>query len=1149
MGQPTTYALEVHLLGTFEVFLEGVRLQDKLWQSRQVRSLLKVLAARRGQVTTSEQLVELLWPEDDPQTALRRLYVRLSQLRTLLKGQSGFSPIQSVPGGYLFGGGRFKLAEANQDETFFWVDVDAFETASDQGERFLEARQLPQAVESLETARQLYRGDFLAEDAYAEWTIAERERLHERHLVVLTELAEAYAQQGFFRRAINLCQLVLSLDPWREAVFLRLMLYYYYAGDKGKALQTYTQCVQALSLHLGIDPDPRTQWLADRIQEGTLWSQTGEAAYPPPAYEGRLFEVPYSLGESPFTGRDRELAWMLESWQVQPAGCLLISGEAGIGKTRLADAFLFSIKTKGSLVMKISVHHAPGNLYEALLEAFNLSSAGSVLGDLSKESRNALLQWVKPGDEMPWGASRVDSSIPAALIELIQKKYPKLLIYIDDAHNLDLASIELINHLMGEVGLLLTSRTGEVPPEHPFLMLMKNKEAQIQSLVLNAWRLEDVQQLLNNLGGENVVSLASDLFTHSQGNPLFVIASLQHCFEEGILYVTPNGRWAQSGLFNGVLAPSIEEAIAQRLNLVQPEDRMILDIMAVAGGALDYEVLQSVLACDESLLLASADRLISKSLILEPRGYQSSDICLTHGLYGEVLYETLPKARRRIFHRRIAEAMLATGRNADSQASILADHFFKGGDLKTASQYACIAGDHTLRHYAPEQAWGYYQAALDWVADLSPDDNAGFFSRIWLGMAETQRYLGDYGQAAQLYQQAIPHLTKEHKEGAIFQLFNVKILQGEPISVFADLSENLEQFLLEQGESWSLALLYWSKSFVALIHGDVSGTRFQYAAGWRVARKLAANGQTMPGWIYQRAISIIMRAHNQWGNYASSLYFANKILAIPSSSGVLPNTRAVVNASMGESYFHLGDYDLAETAYENCYQLADQAQDPRLAAVGLLGLGGIHLERGHLQQAREYAQRVLEMSAPPADLLRQLLAQFLIVRVAIKTGVQTEHQASLENLVEFAQGIQAQPYVAIGQVALADLLLSVGAPVRAEASAGEALAIAERCCLRREICAAKRYLALAKAQQGELADGISLAEEALAMALAIQAPYEAGLCWLTLARVNQRMDTRIEAAQMALALFTKIGAEHAAEQTRSLLTELGVETESTETHG
>ncbi|MFP4344877.1 MAG: BTAD domain-containing putative transcriptional regulator, partial [Anaerolineales bacterium] len=154
--------------------------------------------------------------------------------------------IRSVVGGYRF-----------DPESVAWIDVEALESAAARGRSAQEAGAREEAIAAYEEARRLYRGDLLEEDRYAEWTFAERERLVERYLTLLTELEEAYAQQGRYRRAISLCQRILERDPYREAVFVRLMLAYYYAGEQVQALRTFERCRRVLMEDLGVAPHDR----------------------------------------------------------------------------------------------------------------------------------------------------------------------------------------------------------------------------------------------------------------------------------------------------------------------------------------------------------------------------------------------------------------------------------------------------------------------------------------------------------------------------------------------------------------------------------------------------------------------------------------------------------------------------------------------------------------------------------------------------------------------------------------------------------------------------------------------------------------------------------------------------------------------------
>ncbi|MBG0770095.1 MAG: winged helix-turn-helix domain-containing protein, partial [Anaerolineaceae bacterium] len=293
-----TKNLRIHLLGHFEMDISGRGLSAQDWPSQQTQTIAKILIANRGKVVTGEQLIEILWPAEPVESARRRLHVRISQLRSLLQDQK--SLIQTVHGGYLF-----------QPDDSCWLDVDQFQLHLTEGATLLEQRQQVEAIAALERARELYRGDFLAEDLYADWTFHQREALRETFINLLIELSECYAQQGRYRLAIARTRQALVKDPLRESIYARLMLYHYYAGERDQSLRIFEQCKALLQSELGVTPLDSTSALYTRIREGNLWKADEGLRYPPPIYEGRLFEVPYILTEIPLVGRDREYAWLV----------------------------------------------------------------------------------------------------------------------------------------------------------------------------------------------------------------------------------------------------------------------------------------------------------------------------------------------------------------------------------------------------------------------------------------------------------------------------------------------------------------------------------------------------------------------------------------------------------------------------------------------------------------------------------------------------------------------------------------------------------------------------------------------------------------------------------------------------------------------
>jgi len=263
----TMASLQIFLFGNFEILLNHQKIHSELWQSRQLRTILKLLIIRRGKPVPGSQIIEKVWPDKKPEQAAQHLYVRISQIRKILK-KSGFQDcIQTVDGGYVFQPDPFLEKDG---ELSIWIDVDEFEQKADQGREHLENRAFDQAITLFKKAITHYRADFLVEDLYEDWTISERERLRDRYLMALTEMAEAYAQTGRYRHAIDVSQKVLSVDPCRESTFVQLMLYYYHLGERSKSLEVFERCQKTLSQEMEVDPDNYTQELAQKIRAGEL---------------------------------------------------------------------------------------------------------------------------------------------------------------------------------------------------------------------------------------------------------------------------------------------------------------------------------------------------------------------------------------------------------------------------------------------------------------------------------------------------------------------------------------------------------------------------------------------------------------------------------------------------------------------------------------------------------------------------------------------------------------------------------------------------------------------------------------------------------------------------------------------------------------
>ena len=239
--------LHIHSLGRFAISLRGCCLPLEQWPRKQAIQLLKFLVAHAGRPLHRERLIEHLWPDADTDTGWARLKVTAHFLRQRLR-EAGFSQeaIITTDASYLL----------RLDCT--WIDAMAFEELAREGRRHQRAGRVAEAIHAYQEARQLYRGDFMEADLYADWCAEERERLCEIYIELLNGLAELHFSRGEFAAAAQDCHTALVREPCRESVH-RLLIRSLVAMQRPEsAVRQYQRCVEILKAELGAGPAPET---------------------------------------------------------------------------------------------------------------------------------------------------------------------------------------------------------------------------------------------------------------------------------------------------------------------------------------------------------------------------------------------------------------------------------------------------------------------------------------------------------------------------------------------------------------------------------------------------------------------------------------------------------------------------------------------------------------------------------------------------------------------------------------------------------------------------------------------------------------------------------------------------------------------------
>ena len=964
--------LRIHLFGPFEVYRGEHLLTNQDWQSQQTRAVAKILIARQGQVVTSDQVIDILWPEDDPENARRRLHVRISQLRRALG--NGKSLVQTVDGGYIF-----------ILETHTWLDIKAYQKFIAEGRRLVNEGKQPEAIQFFERARDLYRGDFLAEDLYADWTFSEREYYQENFISLLTEISETYAQQGRYRLAIARCQEALNRDPLRETIYVRLMLYHYFAGERAQSQKVFERCQKVLATELGVDPLESTIKIAEQIRAGTLWASADVPRYPPPIYEGRLFEVPYILSETPFVGRDREYAWLVEQWKNPTTRMVLLEGIAGIGKTRLAETFVGYLSANGVQVLSTRItlgEHSPfAPLISALKPLLTLNHLTklsparlSALGVLFPEIEG-LVSNLPELMELSGKAER--ERLYDAVVAFVSASISQpAILFIDDAHRLGQVACEILTRLSDTLKVLVSYRPEEISADHPLQTVIRNCKTGLAIMQLDPLQSADLSQLIQQLAQNSLSEVGREIIQQTSGHPLYLVTLLQHMFDEGQLYVDESGGWNLVHQEKPALPSTIREAIEARLLGLDRSQRRIFDLAAVLGGEFDFELLQTASQQTEENLLSILDRLIDLAMVVEPRRSGQRDFMVAHDRYTEVAYDLLPKVRRKRFHLQAAQAIEKC--YADTLGSYfisLAEHYKKAEATDKECHYATLAGVQAAAQFENLTAIHYLTRALELT---EPDEVERRFRSL---------------------------LAREK----IFDLLGDRQKQKSDLDDLAGFSDYLNN--AQQAEIiWRTAAYEW-------VTGEVKTAS-------DLLDKAIVQAHTS-GAVEIETASQLLKSRCVTHDLARSHQYLRSALALAEEYGLRVIQGDIVR-NIGNIYFWENNYTLSQVNFEEALVIHREVGDLRGELSALNNLGHLSQLTGNPKNGQEFFQQGLEICQKIGDRLAEGVLLTNLGNLLVQFGEYDSAETHLKQAYEIREAVNNEEGVGSLLPTLGDVLRRQG---------------------------------------------------------------------------------------------------------------------------
>ena len=677
--------------------------------TRKAVALLAYLGVT-GRPASRESLAALLWPEADGVDARGALRRTLSVLNSALDGIGLTIDRTSVA----LRSGEVDIDVNAMREALGRVRAHGHDPglACDACDAWL--------VDALALDRGPFMDGFSLRDSepFDEWQTAEGEGCRRDLAAALERLARSQLAARRWDRAVAAGRRWLELDLLHEPAHRLLMSAYAAAGEDAAAIRQYRDCVRVLEAELGVAPLGETTDLYEAIRTGAFRGPAAETATVVEADEP-TFREPKPT-EGPLVGRAVELQALLDAVHaIDPDGRLIvIEGEPGIGKTRLARALFDRQSATGAALLEARAY--AGELaipYAAVTELVRsglarpdaASRLAAVRPELLAEVARLLpIPGVRPGDGRigdPLGRARLLEALADVLTALVAGPVPGL-IWLDDAHWADAATLEavafLVRRLRGRaIGILLTWRREDLgDPTGGGIVAAAAAGGRASVVTLGRLGRADIEVLARAALGADATPLFVDrLFADSEGLPLYVA--------EALASPAPDG---------GPAHPGIDALVRNRLASTTELARQVASAAAVIGRSFDLETLRSASGRSEEETVVALEELTRRGFVREVAPQERFELRydFTHASLRDVAYSALGLARRRLLHRRVAESLTPPGEGRDGgvQWSLIAYHERLAGRTAQAAEAYRRAGEHARQVYANAEARAHLEAAL-----------------------------------------------------------------------------------------------------------------------------------------------------------------------------------------------------------------------------------------------------------------------------------------------------------------------------------------------------------------------------------------------------------------------------------------------------
>ncbi len=698
-----------------------------------------------------------------------------------------------------------------------------------------------------------------------------------------------------------------------EVAILRLL-----AKDPSKRFATARETAVALRQSLTIDDSAADQDSADAVA------------------------ILDALSRGRFVGRTVELAELRDLWARAREGLghgVLLSGEPGAGKTRLAREITIQAAVDGAIVLSGGCYEYEATTpYLPFVEAFRRwvrdqkdnDALRSLLGDSIKQIAKLAPEIAVRLGPFPESPDLPPHEERLLFFDAVSQVFANLarrqgfLFYADDLHWADRGTLWLLGHLLRQlreerVLIVGAYRETELDRAHPLAKSLVdwNRERLVTRIALRRFNPAETSAQLGALLGESVSNdFGEAVHQETEGNPFFVEEVLKALIEQGSVR-RESGRWKRCDVGQLVLPQSMKEAIANRLDRISPKANDVLRAAAVLGKTFTFEELMATsVDTPEDVALDALDEAVGAQLITVGG---SDAFTFTHDKIREVLYEELNPIRRRRLHRQAAAGLEQCRDSSACAVEKLAYHYIQAGDYEQGLTYAKQAATEAERVFALDEAIAAYGRARDCAEAL--------------GLTDEQ-------------------LAQEEAIGKVY------LQHGEMIAA----GEHFERALTLATDPQVRARLQCEAASSLVASGEQRGVEYVREA-LKVLDPVANPLETA------NALSMEARFHHLAGRHRTALELLTRAahLVAPAAESDSVSTFAApmisqVYAFLAGAHQHYGLYDDADYWARRAIEFGEKQNVLFGQAIGFEFLAEDAVHAGNFKKGLEYAERELEIT-------------------------------------------------------------------------------------------------------------------------------------------------------------------------------------------